>query len=241
MKENRAAKKWFRDWSNDYDRTLGKMARHHNLLDAVVRLSRVKDGDSVLDIGCGTGLLTLKFLNKAACKVTGIDNSKEMLSIFTKKIKKLGLERRASGSIKDASLIKFKDNSFDIAASTVTLHHIINKLPALKRIYKAVKPGGRLVIGDIDLDTTGNLGDLKRLARVMDYLKDELELAVVDGGAEALKRMFDNGKKHLLNDGEYCVSFNQWAELCRKAGFKKIKAAPLKEFSRFKILVAEKL
>ena len=240
MKENKAAKKWFRDWSNNYDRTLGKMKRHHNLLDAVVRHSRVKDGDSVLDIGCGTGLLTLKFLNKADCTVTGIDNSKEMLSIFMKKMKKLRLSKKASGSLKDASSVKFKDNSFDIIASTVTLHHVIDKLPAMKKIYMAAKQGGRFVLGDIDLDTTGKLSNLKRLKRIMDYLSDELKLAVVDGGAEALGRMFDNGKKHLLNDGEYCVSFKQWAGLCRKSGFRKIKVIPLKEFHRFKILVAEK-
>ncbi|MDY6967006.1 MAG: class I SAM-dependent methyltransferase, partial [Halobacteriota archaeon] len=53
---------WFKEWSNEYDQTLGKMKRHHDMLDLAVEVSEVKDGESVLDIGCGTGLLSLKFL-----------------------------------------------------------------------------------------------------------------------------------------------------------------------------------
>jgi cyclopropane fatty-acyl-phospholipid synthase-like methyltransferase len=233
-------KEWFRKWSNEYDNTLGKIARHHALLELAVRLSGVKKGDRVLDIGCGTGLLSLKFLRKCDCRVTGIDNSVQMLAIFRKKIRKLRLAGRVTVKRQDAASVAFKKNTFDIAASTVTLHHLTDKLSALKRIYAVLKPGGRLVIGDIDLDTTGRLNDVKRLKRVMDYLKDELVLALHDGGVDALKRMFDNGKKHLLNDGEYCVSFKQWAALCRKAGFRIAVIKPLPAFTRFKIMVAVK-
>jgi len=34
----------------------------------------------------------------------------------------------------------------------------------------------------------------------MDYLKEELTLALKDGGIAAFSRMYDNGKKHILND-----------------------------------------
>lgn len=33
---------WFKDWANEYDKTLGKIDRHHQLLDSVVKLSEVK-------------------------------------------------------------------------------------------------------------------------------------------------------------------------------------------------------
>ena len=52
--------------------------------------------------------------------------------------------------------------------------------------------------------------------------------------------MYDNGKKHILNDGEYCVSIHQWKALCRKAGFRTHHVKPVTEASRYKVLVAYK-
>ena len=238
--KNKTAIDWFKKWSNDYDNTLGRISRHHKLLDLAVKMSQVKDGDKVLDIGCGTGLLSLKFLKKAPCTIIGIDNSKEMMAIFKRKIKALKLGGSVKCFLQDASELRFKPGTFDIVASTVTLHHLTNKLPAIKNIYKTLKPGGRFVIGDIDLDTSGKVTNVSRLKRVMEYLSDELVLAIENGGETALRRMFENGRKHLFQDGEYCISFKQWSSLCKKAGFRKVSIQPLKEFAWFKVLAAVK-
>ena len=237
MKEkNSVTKSWFKDWSNEYDKTLGKVDRHNKLLDLVVDASGVKDGEKVLDIGCGTGLLSLKFLEKADCIIYGIDNSSEMLEIFKEKIKELNLADKISLGLEDAENIDVGDGEFDIIASTVTLHHVKEKYPVIKKIYELLKPGGRLLIGDIDVDTTGDLEDPERLLRILDFLKDEFVLALKGGGVKAFSRMYDNGKKHILNDGEYCVSFKQWREICEKAGFKEITVKTLTGFQWFKVL-----
>jgi ubiquinone/menaquinone biosynthesis C-methylase UbiE len=86
---NDPQKDWFGDWANDYDHSLGKIKRHHKLLNLVVESSGVKDNDQVLDIGCGTGLLSLKFLKKAACQIHGVDCSPEMIEIFRRKLDQL--------------------------------------------------------------------------------------------------------------------------------------------------------
>jgi ubiquinone/menaquinone biosynthesis C-methylase UbiE len=237
-KQNTVTKDWFRDWSNEYDNTLGKVQRHHKLLDLVVDTSGVKDGDKVLDIGCGTGLLSLKFLRKTDCLIYGIDNSPDMLEIFKGKIKELNLSERISCKLGDAENLEFKNREFDIIASTVTLHHVKDKYPVIKKIYELLKAGGKFVLGDIDVDTTGNLEDPERLLRIIDFLKDEFVLALKEGGVQAFSRMYDNGKKHILNDGEFCVSFKQWKEICEKAGFKKMAIKPLPKFKWFKVLVA---
>ncbi len=239
-KQNTVTKDWFKDWSNEYDNTLGKVQRHHKLLDLVVESSGVKDGDIVLDIGCGTGLLSLKFLRGADCLIHGIDSSPEMLKIFKGKIKELNLSEKISCKLGDVENLEFKNKEFDIIASTVTLHHVKDKNPVIKKIYSLLKPGGKFILGDIDVDTTGDLRDPKRLSRIIDFLKEEFVLALKEGGVKAFSRMYDNGKKHILNDGEFCVSFKQWEEICKRAGFKKVAIKPLPKFKWFKVLVADR-
>lgn len=69
-KDTVVTRNWFDSWSNKYDRTLGKISFHRDLLDLMLRASKVRDGDKILDIGCGTGLLSLKFSQKADCIIT---------------------------------------------------------------------------------------------------------------------------------------------------------------------------
>jgi ubiquinone/menaquinone biosynthesis C-methylase UbiE len=200
----------------------------------------LKKGQKVLDVGCGTGLLSLKFLEKADCLITCVDSSPEMLSILSEKIKKLALSDRIAYKLEDAAALDFKPNSFDIVASTVTLHHLKNKYPTIKKIHDILKPEGRFVLGDIDMDTTGKTTDPKRLLRLLEWLTEEFLFALTEGGTEAFSRMYDNGKKHILNDGEYCISFGQWKDLCTKANFSKVSVHSLPGFKWFKVLVAIK-
>ena len=231
---------WFQEWANEYDTTLGKLKRHHEMLDQVVRESGIQRDDQVLDIGCGTGLLSLKFLAKADCTITAIDSSPQMLRIFEEKIEKFNLAEKIHCEQKSAEDTDFMPDRFDIIAATVSLHHVKFKEPVIKNIYDCLKGGGRFVLGEIDMDTTGRLDDPKRLVRILNYLTAELELAMKEGGIPAFERMYDNGKKHILNDGEYCIGFGQWAKLCRDAGFKNVAVSPVKGFPWFKVLVATK-
>ena len=48
--KNNNTKNWFKNWANEYDSTLGKVKRHHRLLDMVVESSDVKKHDRVLEI-----------------------------------------------------------------------------------------------------------------------------------------------------------------------------------------------
>lgn len=236
--KSRITTRWFGDWANEYDATLGKVRRHHMMLDLAARRSGVRKGDRVLDVGCGTGLLSLKFLKRAECRVTAVDSSPDMLRLFQGKIDKLGLGPRVRCLRQDAAKLRFGRASFDVIAATVALHHVSNKLPMLRTMRALLKPGGRLVIGEVDVDTTGSHADPKRLARILDFLKDEIVMSLREGGIAAFSRMYDNGKKHILNMGEYCVSARQWKALCRDAGFRRVTVHVVPSFRWFKVLVA---
>jgi len=103
----------------------------------------------------------------------------------------------------------FKSDQFDIIAATVALHHVKIKEPVIRNVHDYLKGGGRFIIGEIDLDTTGKLDDPQRLLRILNYLTKEFERAMKEGGIRAFERMYDNGKRHILNDGEYCIGFDQ--------------------------------
>jgi ubiquinone/menaquinone biosynthesis C-methylase UbiE len=163
-----------------------------------------------------------------------------MLTIFEEKIEKCHLKEKIHCILQPAEDMDFKSLEFDIIAATVALHHVEYKQPVINNIYDYLKDGGRFVIGEIDMDTTGRLDDPRRLVRILQYLNDELVLAMKEGGVQAFERMYDNGKKHILNDGEYCIGFGQWAQLCKNAGFKTVEVSPLKGFAWFKVLVATK-
>lgn len=236
----RNSREWFRDWANEYDSTLGKLGRHHAMLDLVVQESGVRNRDRVLDIGCGTGLLSLKFLDAAECTITAIDSSAEMLALFRDKIEKCHLSSHVRSYQMPAEEMELPPREFDIIAATVSLHHVKEKEPVIRRVFDLLKEGGRFVLGEIDMDTTGPHDDPVRLKRILKYLTSELELAIMEGGVLAFERMYDNGKKHILNDGEYCIGFDQWAALCKDAGFMHVDIIPVNQYEWFKVLVARK-
>ena len=41
-------REWFQEWANEYDNTLGKVKRHHKMLDLVVKVSEIKQNDRFL-------------------------------------------------------------------------------------------------------------------------------------------------------------------------------------------------
>jgi ubiquinone/menaquinone biosynthesis C-methylase UbiE len=169
-----------------------------------------------------------------------IDSSAQMLAIFQEKIEKFKLTDKINCEQKSAEDMDFESRQFDVIAATVALHHVKQKEPVIKNIYHSLKDGGRFVLGEMDLDTTGNVDEPGRLLRIFDYITRECVLAMKDGGTQAFERMYDNGKKHILNDGEYSIGFNQWEKLCRNAGFTKVKVYPVKKFEWFKVLAATK-
>ncbi|MDD5503852.1 MAG: methyltransferase domain-containing protein [Candidatus Omnitrophica bacterium] len=230
---------WFDNWSNEYDRTLGSIGFHRELLDLVVKYAKAKSGDRVLDIGCGTGLLSLRFIKKG-CYVYGIDNSGKMLDIFRDKLKRLGVRHSADCRLMDASAARLPRAGFDIAVSSVTLHHLKEKSGLVKKVYNALKPNGSFIIGEVDMDTTGRHTDVSRLRRILNVLEQEWILALRDAGIEAFSKMYDNGKKHILNQGEYCISLKQWEMLCRDAGFGQVGIKLSPNCGVFGIVIAKK-
>ena len=93
--------------------------------------------EHILDVGCGTGMLTEKIAETGAI-VTGLDASPEMIAKAKQSYNNIEFV------VKDASNFSF-DKKFDAAFSNATFHWIKDQQNVLQCIYDVLEPSGRLV------------------------------------------------------------------------------------------------
>lgn len=109
---------------------------------------KIKPGQNILDIGCGTGRLTFYAgsLLSPSGTITGIDPSEERITIAKKHAaKKPGINIFFKTG--DANhLGQFRTDSFDVIYLNIVFHWVEDKADALTQIYRILKPGGTLGI-----------------------------------------------------------------------------------------------
>ena len=130
-------------WAPTYD------DQHNPLitLEESITLDFVGDvkNEKVLDIGCGTGRYC-ELLAKRGAKVVGLDPSSRMLDYAEKKItSEIKFELRLGG-IEEA---EFLTNHFNVVLSALTLGHIPELGPVIRKIGRILKSRGRLIVSDI--------------------------------------------------------------------------------------------
>ncbi|TMR42232.1 class I SAM-dependent methyltransferase [Actinomadura geliboluensis] len=117
--------------------------------DEVLRLADIRATDRCLDLGAGTGFLTLPLAERAG-HVMAVDISPAMA---------LDLQQRAVeagyGNVEsiagDLNMLRIPAASLDVVVSNYALHHVTNpqKRELVARVHGWLKPGGRLVVADM--------------------------------------------------------------------------------------------
>jgi ubiquinone/menaquinone biosynthesis C-methylase UbiE len=177
-------------WAARYDLliTLLTVGRERRFRQQLLELAHLEAGESVLDIGCGTGTLAIAAKRVVGSGVVhGIDASPEMIARARRKAKRSGMD--VVFEMAQAQSLPFPDARFDLVLSTVMLHHLPRaaRAEAVRDARRVLKPGGRLLAVDfVRRSGKGLVAHFHRHGRVdprdLIALVTEAGLKVVESG-----------------------------------------------------------
>jgi SAM-dependent methyltransferase len=134
----------FDDIADEYDESLPAHVVEHYLRKRVAFVRRLLTDGSVLDVGCGTGILASRLADEGY-RVTGADPSAGMLDHLRER------DPRVQAVAASADQLPFEDGAFDLTMCVAVLHHIAEH-DAVRRclveMVRVTKPGGRVLVWD---------------------------------------------------------------------------------------------
>jgi ubiquinone/menaquinone biosynthesis C-methylase UbiE len=180
--------------------------------DEILERASLRPSDRVLDIGAGTGLLALAAAPHAA-HVSALDLAPAMCRRLEAKLEHLGVEN-VEVFTNSATWLPLADGSVDVVLSNYCFHHLgrEEKLRALQEIARVLRPGGRLVFGDM-MFRVGLAG--RRDRRVM----LRIAIRMVAHGPAGAARLLRNAARLLSGRGERPAPADWWQRALEEAGF----------------------
>jgi SAM-dependent methyltransferase len=111
----------------------------------------VPAGARVLEVGCGPGRLSIRLARRHGLDVTGLDLDLAMIERARANAarQEVGDERTPSFVVGDVASMAFPDGSFDLAVSTLSMHHWADPAAGLAEIGRVLRPGGRALVWDL--------------------------------------------------------------------------------------------
>lgn len=140
----------FDKWAPTYDQTVFSntadgFERYEQILDRIADLAGIGAGASVVDVGAGTGNLSL-LLQRRGCRVTAVEPSAAMRDLARRKLGRR--VKMADGHFRN---LPVADGSQHAVVSTYAFHHLndTEKAMAVGELLRVLRPGGKVVLGDV--------------------------------------------------------------------------------------------
>lgn len=113
-------------------------------------LLELKPGSRVLDVGCGTGddVRIMAKLVAPGGQAVGVDNSRAMIAEADKR--SVGTKLPTAFKIADTLALPYTDGSFDATRADRSLMHVPDPALAIAEMKRVTKPGGRVVVFEVD-------------------------------------------------------------------------------------------
>jgi ubiquinone/menaquinone biosynthesis C-methylase UbiE len=115
--------------------------------DKLLFFANIQPGEKIIDIACGTGLVSFRALEAAGENgfVLGVDISDRMVETANETAKKINLTN-VQFTRMDAEELKTRNDEYDVSICALGLMYIPDPINALKEMRRVLKPGGRCVV-----------------------------------------------------------------------------------------------
>ena len=118
---------------------------------AAYLLPHLRAGQSVLDVGCGPGTITVDLANLVAPgRVVGVDHAPGILEQARLAAAEAGLADRTEFAQADVHALEFADDTFDVVHAHQVLQHVGGPVTALREMRRVCKPGGIVAVRESD-------------------------------------------------------------------------------------------
>ncbi len=139
------SKKYFNEIAHQWD-NMQQSFFSETVKDKAFSVAGVKKGKIAADIGAGSGFITGGLIGKGL-KVIAVDQSEAMLAEMREKFSSAeGVEC----CLGEAEKLPIPDEAADYAFANMYIHHVESPQKAIKEMVRILKPGGKLVITDMD-------------------------------------------------------------------------------------------
>lgn len=143
-----------------YDPLMRLAMRESAFKGRLIRQAGLAPNQHILDVGCGTGTLTIMIKQAyPQTEVVGLDGDENILAVARNKIAKSGMQVSFDKAM--SFDMPYRDGEFDRVLSSIMIHHLSSESKALtfKEILRVLKPGGEVHIADFAA-SQGQMGHL---------------------------------------------------------------------------------
>lgn len=183
---------------------------------AVVEAVAARPGERVVDLGCGTGAVSLEVARQGAL-VLAVDVSAGMVHRLGELAREQGIEG-VEGMVEPIERLALPAMSADAVVSSYALHHLRDpdKARLVEQAYTWLRPGGRIVIADMMFGRGGSKEDRAIFASKLRILAKK--------GPGGWWRIAKNAGRLILRVQERPISLEAWQRILAQAGFEDVSA-----------------
>ncbi len=206
---------WDRN-ARSWDHHAGDSPGLVKVVERVVSEGAPAAGERVVDLGCGSGQLALRIAPRVA-SVVAVDVSPAMIRLLEQNSRAAGIEN-VEGRAVPIEHLDLEPGSVDLVVSNYVLHHLRDedKAAAVRQAAAWLRPGGRLVVGDMMFGRGGDARDRAIIASKVSLM--------VRKGPGGWWRIMKNAGRFLFRVQERPVSMDRWVAMFRDAGLVEVRA-----------------